>query len=496
MKIIIRHSSAFKPYETKLPINWKANPYQNKNWMHHFNSLRWLLVENDQELIESILRDFYKFHCLKNNNNPYYNALRGDHTAAIRLGVLVKLKDEFASKNSISGAGICNRLIKEELKNLQNEKMYRAGHNHGLMADIALLSLIKDAPEFRERVDVDKVLDRSAKTLSSMWHSSGLTKEHSVSYQEFNLPITVNYFRLISELELEVQLDLKLDDIINESKRFLGFALKENGEYFPLGESFRLPNLRILNEVYGSRDGLHSSAEKLLFPYSRQDGVYSTADFFILRRLINGKIVHFAATCCLNSGNHKKNDELSFSLCIDGVTIIDTPGWSAFASDAVNSYISSEFAHSGIFIPDISFSAIEEHTEGGCGFLPFDYSKDTCTGRHSRFNGVSVFRTFRVSSDALIVNDKLISEINLRFVTSRMILAQGVELELRSDNSAVLRKGDIRIDIEVVQEKSGFFMTCGSKVVSTDKTQVDDVVALDYIRAGAQEVDFILKWGW
>lgn len=279
MKIIIRHSSAFKPYETKLPINWKANPYQNKNWMHHFNSLRWLLAEKNIDLIESILIDFYKFHCVKRNNNPYYSELRGDHTAAIRTGVLVKLMRVFETSKCVSGSGICRRLLHEEVRNLQSHQMYRAGHNHGLMADIALLSLIKDVPEFRERVDVDKVLDRSAKTVSSMWHSSGLTKEHSVSYQEFNLPITVNYFRLISELELEVQLDLKLDDIINESKRFLGFALKKNGEYFPLGESFRLPNLRILNEVYGSRDGLHSSAEKLLFPYSIQDGVYSTADF-------------------------------------------------------------------------------------------------------------------------------------------------------------------------------------------------------------------------
>lgn len=92
MSIVVRHSSSFKPYKLSFPINWVVNPYNNKNWVHHFNSLRWLPSEKNVDKVELVLRDFYKFHCIKNNKNPYYNELRGDHTAAIRLGVYAKLK--------------------------------------------------------------------------------------------------------------------------------------------------------------------------------------------------------------------------------------------------------------------------------------------------------------------------------------------------------------------------------------------------------------------
>ena len=487
--------TGFKPYRLDSPsINWIANPYNNKNWMHHFNSLRWLLGENNLERVEKVLGDFYKFHCVNKKRNPYYNELRGDHTAAIRLAVFREIKGRFFSVGSKGGVGICNRLIREEIKNLHSKKIYRAGHNHGLMVDLALLDLIVELPEFYNQVDISLVMERSAKTLDSMWHQSGLTKEHSISYQEYNLPLTVKYFLALEKLGLESSTKVKLDNILEESKRVLGYALKENGEYFPLGDSFRLPDVRILNEVYGGGDNINEDVREMLFPYSTQEGVYSTEDFFIVRSFMNGKKIHLAATCCWNSENHKKNDELSFSLCVDGITIFETPGWSAFASEAVNSYISNESAQSTILVQNLSFSDVKERGVGEHGFLPFDFSRNICTGRHSRFKEVTTFRSFGLYDDKIVITDEFDTSLNLGLVTSKFILAKDVEVESTCANSVVLCKGGVRVEVEAVSEKSGFFKTCSSKVVSTDKMFVDDVLVLDYIRVGSRNVDFVIKW--
>lgn len=328
MSIVVKHSSSLKPYKLSFPVNWLVNPYENKNWLHHFNSLRWLGSERDLEKVEKILRDFYKFHCVKKKKNPYYSGRRGDHTAAIRLGVLLTIKGRFSILDNSSGVGICERLIKEEIKNLHSEKLYRSGHNHGLMVDLALMRLVLDHPEYKKRVDLELVLERSAKTVDAMWHASGLTKEHSVSYQEYNLPLTVEYFDIVEKLDVELPVSVSLQNIVHESKRFLGYALKKNNEYFPLGDSFRIPSDKILNKVFGQ--GKVESARELLTPYSEEEGVYCNNNFFIFRKTVNGRKVHFAATCCWNSQNHKQNDELSFCLEVDGVTIFDDPGYTEF----------------------------------------------------------------------------------------------------------------------------------------------------------------------
>lgn len=312
--------------------------------------------EKKLKIVEEVLRDFYNYHCVRKNKNPYYNDKRGDHTAAIRMGVFVKLKEKFSAIDSVSGMGVCNRLLKEEVVNLQSPRMYRSGHNHGLMVDIALLELMVDSPEYKKSINVDILIKRSSETLNSMWHKSGLTKEHSVSYQEYNIPLAMDYFNLLKRLGLKSSSSLEIKKILEESKRFLGYALKENGEYFPLGDSFRLPNKKILEKVYGVGGDNPISVHKLLEPYSVEDGSYSNSHFFIYRGTVNGKRIHFSATCCWDSHNHKQNDELSFCLEVDGVTIFDDPGYTEFLpwDDIVK--LKSEYCHSTILISDKDWS--------------------------------------------------------------------------------------------------------------------------------------------
>lgn len=332
--------------EIGFPIRWNLNPFHNKSWMHHFMSLRWLNDDYTDLLKTSILLSFYKFHCEKKIKNPYFNQLAGDHTAAIRLSVLNGILKKAKFKDNKALYAIATRIIREDLKNLQSTAMYRVGHNHALMVDISILELIKDQPQFNLNIDLDLIVSRSEKTFNLMWHPSGLTKEHSVSYQEYNLQLALIYFDKLNDLNIKPLFANLRDVILSESKKFLGYALKKSGEYFPLGDSFRTPNLKILQEAYGNKKNVFD----LLHPFSREEGCYKNDNFFIFRSKVCGVDIHFATTCCWDSINHKQNDELSFCLEVDGITIFDELGYTEFLPWEKILDLKSEENHSTIQI--------------------------------------------------------------------------------------------------------------------------------------------------
>lgn len=434
--IEVRHSSAFKPYRLDFPIDWKADPYSNKNWMHHFNSLRWLPAEKNLDLIEKTLRDFYNFHCIKKNKNPYYNELRGDHTAAIRLDVLIKINSKFQTNNSISGIGICNRLIKAEIKNLHNEKIYRAGHNHGLMIDLALLDLAHPSSGYSSEIQADLIIERSGKTLDAMWHSTGLTKEHSVSYQEFNILLTLKYFERLDELKIEPRCQVRMQDILMESRRFLGYALKKNGEYFPLGDSFRIPNLQILQKVYGGKSVIDSTVFDLLFPFSLKNGAYTNDHFFIFRGTVENKKIHFAATCCWDSHNHKQNDELSFCLEIDGVTVFDDLGYTEFLPWEKILELKSEENHSTINIEGHQWSnVVGSNGRSKIVKANFDDLRFVIEMTASRVEGFNFHRKIELKNNILSIYDSIEAANKEHFKANRkFIFGKSIELCQASQN--------------------------------------------------------------
>lgn len=434
MKVVVNYKTRFDPYVTSFPINWRANPYENKNWLHHFNSLRWLVGEKDLGKVECVLRDFYKYHCIKKQKNNYYNSLRGDHTAAVRLGVLKDFKAIFCLERSVSGEGIVNRLIREEVKNLQNPELYRAGHNHGLMLDIEVLSLVLHFPEFEKEVDLKLVLERSATTVDSMWHAFGLTKEHSVSYQEYNLPLTIEYFNILEQLGMEPPRNVSLEKIIEESKKLLGYALKATGEYFPLGDSFRLPNENILNKVFGQ--GEVRSARELLMPYSEEEGVYGNKNFFIFRKTVNGRKVHFAATCCWDSHVHKQNDELSFCLEVDGVTIFDDPGYTEFLPWEEILNLKSEGNHSTIKVKDREWSStVGSNHFSEIAMYDHDNSGFVIEMHASRVAGYKFSRRIELKNNFLHIDDKIYSESEISVqVESEFIFNNQIDVRRDSDS--------------------------------------------------------------
>lgn len=403
MDVVIKHY-AFPNHALSFPINWLEDPYKNKNWRHHLNSLRWIKTIRNPKVRKRVLTDFYNFHCKKKAFNPYYSSLWGDHTAAIRVSVVYELKRMFEDDGDNPGVGVCNRLINKDIENLQSSEMYRSGHNHGLMVDLALLELVRKERKYRSRVNLDLILERSGGTLDEMWFSSGYTKEHSISYQEFNLPLTIKYFGILRELGVSPKSKVDPEKVKEETKRILGFVLRENGRYFPIGDSFRKSNGRILDEVYG-RSEKHE--EETFLPYSSMEGVLIKEGLFSKRwKDGKGNRLHIVATCGWNSFNHKQDDELSFCLEINGNAFFDDPGYSTACDKETTSFLKSEKAHSTFLLGKQKWS--DKRYPDGNSEIYFERSQaasERLLMRHERVPNFSSERQIVLSNESIKIID-------------------------------------------------------------------------------------------
>lgn len=456
MKVNIRHY-AFPDYSINMPVDWRIDPYKNKNWVHHFMSLRWISKKNEGEVYQA-LHSFYVFHLKKKVANKVYNTLRGDHTAAIRLEVLIDIFEMYEGNEKISF--IVRSLINQDVSNLQKDDMYRAGHNHGLMVDIALLKAYEFS-SFRKKINLENVVNRSLITLEGMWHRDGFTKEHSVSYQEYNLPISIEAISLVKRYLKNDDAIAKMKGVAEFSQKVLGFCLRKNGEYFPLGDSFRKPNKNILSGVYGNGDPVLA-----LHPYSTSKGEMLTKGYYFFRNKTSIGDIHFAATCCWESINHKQNDEGAFCLEVDGEIFFDDPGYTTAHSKEVTSFLKSEEAHSTITIVGKEWG--NRAKVNSRSFIEKDINDQKLRMRHSRIVGFNFERIVSIVSNEISIKDTIarceVGDAEKEVVNYRFVLSPSVNVF-----SLV---GDEVNGVTLILESNGVYLKLKSSVSNYDVSDI------------------------
>ncbi|WP_279144056.1 heparinase II/III domain-containing protein [Helicobacter pullorum] len=429
------------------PINWAKNPFKISAYPHHLMSLRWINESFSKEQIRTIILDFYNFHFVKKVSHSYYVQMCADHCTCIRLFKMYRIRSLFDDDSEILNIISC--IIARDLKFLQNDKIYRVGHNHGIMADTTLFFFYNNG--FRDHISLMPILHRSYITFNAMWSSFGETREHSVTYQEFNLEQTLAYLRELDILfnrnknescDLFVNSTNKTSELLKETtKIFLGFMLTSKKLYFPIGDTVRKPSVGSLSKIFfPSRKTMDIS--EILYPYSVMNGSYSSESYFMYRERSFGRYIHFVCTCNWNSDAHKQNDELHFCLQIDDDIIFDDCGYTDFLSKEQYGELASEFSHSGITINNHNYTPKEKSNNKSkilnaeanlFGFkvaMQHNRIENCCINREIVFNNKLCF--FEIN-DEVISEDSLIGEqINFRFVLSPHISV------LRLKNKGVL----------------------------------------------------------
>ncbi len=168
------------------------------------------------------------------------------------------------------------------------------------MADVALLQASKISKYCSEIIDIHHVQERAKQTLSDMFFQNGLTKEHSLSYQLWNLNYAIEFFRESSIESLAEASNEKTFRLF--SKEFIDHFLVDSTHQFPIGDSFRKLNVNLYEKVFTSKP----------LPVS---GTYHNEQFSSVRYENQySQMVHATLVSGYNSHIHKQDDDLSFCL--------------------------------------------------------------------------------------------------------------------------------------------------------------------------------------
>lgn len=425
--IEIRHAK-FGLTNLTIPIDWIMDPYNSKNWRHHLNSLRWLKGLSTS-IKEDVIQDFFDFHVKKQKKNSYFNTRAGDHTTTIRLQLLYQYFEESSSDLK----PIIESLIEQDIITLFNPRVYRPGHNHGLMADVALLNLAYVGKRFYDLIDVNYVIERGIRTVDLMFHENGLTKEHSLSYQLWNLNYALEFFECLKRNQRD-DFILIADQYKSITKEMLNHFSYSDGLQFALGDSFHQINKNLVEEIF---------TEPALLLENNISNAYSNQEFASVRYQTSKlKRVHLVMTSGFNSLVHKQNDDLSFCLSLDEQIIFGDGGYSDTATKEEMDFLTSVHAHSIITINGMNW---DETTGINRSFVnnvkTIKSGKYIVSGYHERIPNIVTNREILLSDSGLVISDKLDSKtctgnepVRQRFVLSEKVIANIVNGQAMIEN--------------------------------------------------------------
>ncbi len=431
----------FGPIRITETGNWFFDDDYPSNVCHHILSLRWLGEVKSESVKKRIFSSFVAYHEFsEQRKSKYYLGKQADHTASIRLVVLLELLNVFKTDEALAAS-----LKRELLKNIRSclKETYKENNNHGLMVDKAILQcLFEDSDLLKKHEnDVGFVIARMQKQLDGIFDKDGFCKEHSISYQEYNLGTALGLLEIMKKgagLGFDDQItDLyeRVGRIKEASRKALGFLLKDDGTYITVGDSFPEPKSAILNKAFGSKD-----PHIALYPESKEEGFFYNGTLGV--SVYRSAVIHLVFNASWHSYVHKQNDDLSIYLRVNGEDVFVEGGYSDLITrDEINTM--SEYLHSTI-IPDGKSWLRRGETKKGFSRMNvpcFDTARRSClfSAAHTRVEGAILERkieimdtgqTLKIIDTATgeglgIIRHRLIinSQFNIDFVDKEVFLS-------------------------------------------------------------------------
>lgn len=438
----------YGPISIKEAGSWFFDEAYPSNVCHHIMSLRWLGHVKSNDIQEAILRSFVSYHKFSSNEkSKYYLGRQADHTASIRLVVLLKMMKKYKEN-----APLAQLLRFELVKNIDSclKETYKENNNHGLMVDKALLQcFIEDNELIISNDNVRLVVDRIEAQLSAIFDDEGFCKEHSTSYQEYNLGIALDLLEVMIDgigLGFDCEIDRlrrRVEKIKHSSRLSLGFLLKDNGTYITVGDSFETPKPIIINKAYGNIDPLTAlsiDAKNQKWFYSKTLGVC----------VYKNKGLHLSLNASWHSYVHKQNDDLNFFLRINGEDIFVEGGYSDIISlNEVDTR--SEFVHSTVIPCDMPWKSRSNH-KSGYSYVEPPIVKENGNvlffGSHSRVNDLLVNRKIEINEKIKEIRVDDFISVDKK-CAHRFLIPENFEINIDDDFLFISsRYNSIRIKVE------------------------------------------------
>ena len=334
---------------------------QNKIWLHHFQSLRWI-TKLDQNLVEIseeadkpwnsillIINSFLDFFInnykdlLEEKNFSVTNTWFNDHCTAIRLEKLVELYDKLKGYSIDYGIykNVLNIHIKILIVNRDLSKqpeiqwtkwkkgIYIDRHNHGLMSCLCIIKVLHKMPMLASIEILELSYNRYKEQIDWLWTTDGCTREHSLAYQSFNINAILELLEIIDTYGDKYEYKNYLLNLIDNIQTLILYSIQYNGEFFHVGDTYngtphecilkKLKQKRLLNEdineIYFNRN-FKQLKDKIF--YSKEAG------YFVLRY----SAFHLFFMASSFSSIHKHCDDLHISLNLDNIQLLVDAGYS------------------------------------------------------------------------------------------------------------------------------------------------------------------------
>ena len=421
--VTVSHNS-FGETNLTLPLDWTIDPFNNRNWRHNFNSLRWL-KGMDLNIQEIIITDFYNFHLIDKIKNVYFNTRAADHTMTLRIEFLSRMYPLVSEvvREKIS------EIISSDVSTLMKESVYRIGHNHGLMADACILEVL-ELDFVNHSIHRENIVERGLSTLDKMFYQFGLTREHSLSYQLYNLNFAIDFLQKVDPTSANINI------FKDFTFSFLQYFSYSKGYQFAIGESFRSINTNLVAKLYSAEQ--NRQIENFPTTILEDNQIYSNEEFVSSISSINkNNRLHFVMTNGHNSQVHKQNDNLSFCLAIDGIVVFDDAGYSDVGSKEQIEFLASSKAHTTVDVKGKKWCTNAAVTNCDLSIRQ-NSSTILINGTHDLINGHTVSRDINIAGSEISVYDRVSNLANSDTIIQRFILSPEMDISILGNTVSII----------------------------------------------------------
>ncbi len=334
-----------KPWPLKIPLDWGADPYNDRNWRYQLNAWRMtdpILNEyfktKDPALIEEALEfaeDWYHYHFIEKKSHPFswYDMAAG--IRAIRIAFFLDMIqrgiihiNEERKKNIISLADI-------HISKLKEDKFINIS-NHGLFQVAGLNLLCQIASSRPACANTKDFIERKFKEIiSGQFTEQGVHTENSPSYHFFVLEDILIQLKALEGIS-------NVESIIKKAKSISPWLVFPNKKVVRVGDSGG--NKKDISAFSTDAKKTCMNSGKCFLV-----GDLTASGYAIIRSIPDAKnqSMIFVTGMAHNLG-HKHADELSFELFEFNRFIFVDSGKYGYQKDDMRNYIVSPAAHNTI----------------------------------------------------------------------------------------------------------------------------------------------------
>ncbi len=371
MEGVFQPRSDVAPWRFELPIDWEADPFDDRNWRYQLHALR---------IIDPFIRGYEKekdaAYLVRAKEialdwiGRYPKGPRGESAPATGsmawqdMGTgLRALRLSYLYERILSGelpatpeeAGRIESSLEEHAGVLSHPLFFSPG-NHGIFVAHGLMAICRTIPD---RADCPArrayARDRMIEVLENQYTADGGHVEHSPGYHSFVLSMLEDVLN-----SGWYQFGAGQLEVLKRAQEGRGWMADATGRYPNIGDSERREN-PWAQEAFGAIDGCETAdAQGSLPPPCYGFNYLEDTGYAVLRTPPNAPEDAMASvffTCNRFSATHKHADDLSFEWMDGGVYILVDAGKYAYHGDAMRGYVLSRPAHNSVFFPDAPYAA-------------------------------------------------------------------------------------------------------------------------------------------